>query len=76
MEASHGHPQCRKKATTSGLPSSAGKVSLGEEGAFSPTSGGLAVCRLVGNIHDRSSVCQDMVIGGASRVQNYWDSIT
>ena len=33
-----------------------------DEGALSLTAGGVAVARLAGNIHDCSSVCQDMMI--------------
>ena len=52
-----------------GVPSSAGAESLSDEGALSPTAGGCAVVRLVGNIHDCNSVCQDMVDGLGSCVE-------
>ena len=56
-----GHPQCRRKLMIVGLPSCAGMVSLGVEGAFWPTAGTSAVCTVGGDIHDDNSVCQVIV---------------
>ena len=56
-----GHPQCRRKLMIVGLPSCAGMVSLGVEGAFWPTAGTSAVCTVGGDIHDQNSVCQVIV---------------
>ena len=44
-----------------GLPSCAGMVSLGVQGAFWPTAGTSAVCTVGGDIHDQNSVCQVIV---------------
>lgn len=45
-----GQPQCRKKLTTTGFPSDAGRVSLGVVGAFSLTAGVDATSRRAGDI--------------------------
>jgi hypothetical protein len=58
----HGHPQCLRKVTTTGFPSTSGIASLEEAGAFWSTPGTSFVGRLEGNIHDLTSVCHGMLI--------------
>lgn len=60
---SQGQPQCRRKLTTTGLPSGAGRSSLEVDGTFSPTAGVVPSLRAAGDIHDQNSVCQVMVKG-------------
>jgi hypothetical protein len=76
-----GQPQWRRKLTIVGLPSCAGMLSLGVEGAFWPTAGVSAVATVGGDIHDQNSLCQ-VIVGkkacdwsaqGAS-LQNYLEN--
>jgi hypothetical protein len=56
-----GHPQCRRKLTTVGLPSGAGILSLGVEGAALSTAGVSEMVTGDGDIHDQNSLCQVIV---------------
>jgi hypothetical protein len=51
-------------------------MNLEDDGAFSPTAGGLPLARLVGNSHDLSSVCQDMSDKGiANKTRDHEDAL-
>lgn len=62
MRSSHGQPQCRRKATTTGLPPGRGNCNLSVDGALDPGVGALSSESAVGANHDLSSVVYDMVV--------------
>jgi hypothetical protein len=67
----HGQPQCRRKVTTVGLLSSAGKLSLAVRGACSPTVGVVPTLTAAGDIHDQNSVCQVIVLSTINSMYMY-----
>jgi hypothetical protein len=56
-----GHPQCRRKATTTGFPSAFGIGSDVVDGAFEPISGGDEVGSEVGGNHEDNSCWKVML---------------